>query len=91
MDLRSALQSARQQSVHSMGDDSDYIVALETYIDQMNAAFAELTEKASRTDLELRQALATYQEREAALNQMRDSENRLTDTLLAVVEHVYEA
>ena len=56
----------------------------------MNAAFAELSQKASRTDLELRQALATYQEREAALNQIRDSENRLTDTLLAVVEHVYE-
>ena len=79
-----------KEATGSMGDDSEYIVALETYIDQMNAAFAELTQKASRTDLELRQALATYQEREAALNQIRDSENRLTDTLLAVVEHVYE-
>ncbi len=89
-DLKRALDNARQSSVAEQDSDAGYVQSLETHIDQLHAVVSELSQQALLADTELRTALATYQEREAALTQMRESENRLTDTLLAVVEHVYE-
>lgn len=89
-ELNQALTGASQAQSESTGADSQYVRMLEAHVDQLHSAFEAMTNQAAAGDIGLRTALATYQEREAALTGMRESENRLTDTLLAVLEHVYE-
>ena len=89
-ELRAELEDAWHRDTPGDSGDAAYIRALEGYIDQLHAGFDELAQNASSTDMELRATVARYQEREAALLEIRAGESRLTDTVLAVVEHVYE-
>jgi CheY-like chemotaxis protein len=89
-ELNQALVDTSQAQSESTGADSQYVRMLEAHVDQLHGVFEAVTNQAAAGDVGLRTALARYQEREAALTGMRESENRLTDTLLAVLEHVYE-
>jgi len=87
--LEQALVQA-QQGAAFQEVASDYTLALEAHVEDLRALFAETVERGAASESTQRTIVAQYLSRETAMQAMRGEETKLTDTLLAVLEHVYE-